>query len=181
MRYYDKAIIQGLTNKFGLNIEEIERLKAQETKEPSWWEEFNMYYRKLFNISDSTPKPTTAAMFETERMILESLAKRESCVIAGRSTFLIFREWKNRVNVFLQASMSHRIERLMNKRGIRYEDAIDIIESVDEGREAYIKKYSDRSRYDTRNYDLIISMDKLSEEDAADIIMEYIKRTEKQD
>ena len=95
VRYYDKAIIQGLTNKFGLNIEEIERLKAQETKEPSWWEEFNMYYRKLFNISDSTPKPTTAAMFETERMILESLAKRESCVIAGRSTFLIFREWKN--------------------------------------------------------------------------------------
>ena len=77
--------------------------------------------------------------------------------------------------------MSHRIERLLNKRGIRYEDAIDIIESVDEGREAYIKKYSDRSRYDTRNYDLIISMDKLSEEDAADIIMEYIKRTEKQD
>lgn len=181
VRYYDKAIIQGLTNKFGLNIEEIERLKAQEAKEPSWWEEFNMYYRKLFNISDSTPKPTTAAMFETERMILESLAERESCVIAGRSTFLIFREWKNRVNVFLQASMSHRIERLMNKRGIRYEDAIDIIESVDEGREAYIKKYSDRSRYDTRNYDLIISMDKLSEEDAADIIMEYIKRTEKQD
>ena len=180
VKYYDKALIQGLTEKFGLDIEEIERLKAQEKKEPSWWQEFNDYYKKLFNTADNKPKPTTAAMFETEQKILESLAEKESCVIAGRSTFLIFREWKNRVNVFLQASLEHRIERLMSKRGLRYEDALDIIESVDEGREAYIKKYSDRSRYDTRNYDLIISMDMLKEEDAADIIMEYIKRTDKQ-
>ena len=35
VKYYDKAIVQGLTEKYGLTVDEIERLKAQE--EPSWW------------------------------------------------------------------------------------------------------------------------------------------------
>ena len=45
--------------------------------------------------------------------------------------------------------------------------------------EAYIKKYEDTSRYDTRNYQLVISMDDLSEDDAAEIILDYIDRTSK--
>jgi cytidylate kinase len=50
---------------------------------------------------------------------------------------------------------------------------------MDATREAYIKKYEDTSRYDTRNYQLVISMDDLSEDDAAEIIMDYIERASK--
>ena len=50
---------------------------------------------------------------------------------------------------------------------------------MDATREAYIKKYEDTSRYDTRNYQLVISMDDLSEDDAAEIILDYIDRTSK--
>ena len=49
----------------------------------------------------------------------------------------------------------------------------------DATREAYIKKYEDTSRYDTRNYQLVISMDDLTEDDAAEVIMDYINRTSK--
>jgi cytidylate kinase len=51
---------------------------------------------------------------------------------------------------------------------------------MDASRETYIKKYEDTSRYDTRNYQLVISMDDLSEDDAVDVIMEYINRMNKQ-
>jgi cytidylate kinase len=57
------------------------------------------------------------------------------------------------------------------------EEARDIIAKMDTSREAYIKKYENTSRYDTRNYQLVISMDGLSEDDAAEIIMDYINRT----
>jgi cytidylate kinase len=50
---------------------------------------------------------------------------------------------------------------------------------MDATREAYIKKYEETSRYDTRNYQLVISMDDLSENDAVEIIMDYINRTSK--
>lgn len=173
VKYYDKAIVQGLTEKYGLTAEEIERLKAQE--KPSWWSELQDRCKSLLS-TNSQPKPSTSAMFETERRILEQLASQESCVVAGRSAFLIFREHPNHLNVFIQASTEHRIERLMKKQGLTYAAALDVLDEVDEGREAYLKKYSDRSRYDTRNYDVVLSMDHMTEDDAVAVIMEYVGR-----
>jgi cytidylate kinase len=43
-------------------------------------------------------------------------------------------------------------------------------------RENYVKKYTNTSRYDTRNYELVIMMDKISEDDAVDIIMDFIDK-----
>jgi cytidylate kinase len=174
VKYYDKALVEGLTKKYGLTLDEIERLKAGKT---SWWDEFNGFYHSFIgssNNSEAADKPTTASMFETERKILESLASQESCVVAGRSAFLVFRDWPNRLNVFIQSSTAHRLERIMSKRGISMQKALDVIDEVDAGREAYIKKYSDKSRYDTRNYQLVISMDELSEDAAVDIIIAYL-------
>ena len=173
VKYYDKAIVQGLTEKYGLTAEEIERLKAQE--KPSWWSELQDRCKSLLSANPQ-PKPSTSAMFETERRILEQLASQDSCVVAGRSAFLIFREHPNHLNVFIQASTEHRIERLMKKQGLTYAAALDVLDEVDEGREAYLKKYSDRSRYDTRNYDVVLSMDHMTEDDAVAVIMEYVGR-----
>ena len=163
VKYYDKPLVDGVTEKFGLSLEEIERLKAQEKE--SWWDTLK-------------GRPTTAAMFETERKILQGLAEEGSCVIAGRNAFLIFREWKNHLHVFIQASRAKRIERLQ-KKGMTMAAAMDTIDEVDAGRETYLQKYSDKSRYDTRHYDLVVMMDVLTEEDAAYIIMAFIDRTSK--
>ena len=163
VKYCDKAVIEGLTQKFGLSPERIEEIKAQKK---SWWNEINSYYQTLVS---SASKPMDAEvvidsekMFETEKHILQELAVQESCVIAGRSGFMVFRQWPNHLNIFIQASKAR-----------------EIIEKVDTTREAYIKKYEDTTRYDTRNYDLVISMDDLSEEDAAELIIDYINRTNK--
>ena len=63
----------------------------------------------------------------------------------------------------------------MRKREITYEQAREIIKQVDEARENYVKKYTGSSRYDTRNYDLVINMDNHTEDEALDIILKYIK------
>jgi len=67
----------------------------------------------------------------------------------------------------------------MTRQGLSREDAIAAIEKVDKGRETFIQKYADTSRYDTRNYDLVINMERLTEDDAVEIIMSYIDRTSK--
>lgn len=177
VKYYDKALVDGLTEKYGMTLEEIERLKAGQMN-TSWWEEFTRFYHSFkspLSSADNENKPTTEAMFETERRIYESLATQESCVVAGRSAFLVFRDWPNHLNVFIQASLAHRIERIQERQGVSTQHAIDIIDQLDAGRETYIKKYSDKSRYDTRNYQLVISMDDLSEEEAVKVIMAYLE------
>ena len=178
--FYDKAVIDGLTQKFGLSPERIEEIKAQKK---SWWNDINTYYQTLVNSAnmpmEAEVKLDTASMFETEQHILQELATHSSCVVAGRTGFMVFREWPNHLNVFIQASMPHRIQRVMRRQNVSEQEARDIIAKMDTTREAYIKKYEDTSRYDTRNYQLVISMDDLSEDDAAEIIMDYIDRASK--
>ena len=178
--FYDKAVIDGLTQKFGLSPERIEEIKAQKK---SWWNDINTYYQTLVNSAnmpmEAEVKLDNASMFETEQRILQELAAQTSCVVAGRTGFMVFREWPNHLNVFIQASMPHRIQRVMRRQNVSEQEARDIIAKMDTTREAYIKKYEDTSRYDTRNYQLVISMDDLSEDDAAGIIMDYIDRASK--
>ena len=180
VKYCDKAVIEGLTNKFGLSPERIEEIKAQKK---SWWNDINNYYQTLVNSTslpmDAEVRLDNATMFETEKRILQELATQSSCVVAGRTGFMVFREWPNHLNVFIQASMEHRIKRIMNRKNVTMEQARDIIAKMDATREAYIKKYEDTTRYDTRNYQLVISMDDLTENDAAEIIIDYVNRTSK--
>ena len=180
VKYCDKAVIDGLTQKFGLSPERIEEIKAQKK---SWWNDINNYYQTLVGSAsmpmEAEVKLDNASMFETEKQILQNLAAHESCVVAGRTGFMVFREWPNHLNVFIQASMAYRIQRVMRRQKVSEQEARDIIAKMDATREAYIKKYEDTSRYDTRNYQLVISMDDLSEDDAAEIILDYIDRTNK--
>ena len=185
--FYDKALIEALEKKYNLNIEQIEKLKGQNH---AWWAEFArsmfsvdlgvpdygkmsaLYYLAVMDFSDV--KPTSKEVFESETEILKGIAEVESCVVAGRSGFYVFRDHPNHLNVFIQASMPYRVERVMRKQQITEEEAVKTIKKVDKMRENYVKKYTGLSRYDTRNYDLVISADGKSEKQIVDIIMKYI-------
>lgn len=180
VKYCDKAIVQGLTQKFGLSIERIEEIKAQKK---SWWNDISNYYNTLVNSADqpmeAEVKLDNKIMFDTEKRILQELASQTSCVVAGRTGFMVFRNWPNHLNIFIQASMEHRIKRVMERQDVTEKEARAIIAKLDADRETYIKKYEDTSRYDTRNYQLVINMDDLSEDDAVAVIMEYVNRMSK--
>ena len=182
--YYDKLLINELKEKFQLDTEQIEKLK---TGKSDWWREFinaamymgqgmnELWYYQRMTGEDDGSLVTSSDMFKVEKQILENAAEEASCVIAGRSGFSIFANHPNHLSILIQASMQHRIERLVRKREITYEQAREIIEQVDEARENYVKKYTGSSRYDTRNYDLVINMDDHTEDEALEIILKYIK------
>ena len=78
------------------------------------------------------------------------------------------------LSVLIQASLNYRVKRLMDKRSISEKEAKKIIKEVDETREEFLKNNARTSRYDTRNYDLVITMDGKTEEEAANVILAYI-------
>ena len=55
------------------------------------------------------------------------------------------------------------------------EEAGELIEEIDRKRENYVKRYTGTSRYDARNYHLVINMDGLSEDDAVRLILDFLK------
>ena len=178
--FYDKALITALQEKFHLTVEEIEKLKG---RNHSWWADIerilkigpgisSSYY--LPNKGDEPDLLTTDEMFQAETMILQDIAVHNSCVVAGRSGFYVFRAHPNHLSILIQASMPFRLERIMRKQNMTEEEARKTIDKVDKMRENYVKKYTKTSRYDTRNYDLVISADGKTEDEIVDIIMKYI-------
>jgi cytidylate kinase len=183
VEFYDKALIKTLEERYSLTVEEIEKLKGQSR---NWLAELK---RALFASEgiavtsnyilavpgDKPIQPTTYDMFKAEQEILKSIAAEESCVIAGRSGFYVFRDHPNHLSVLIQASIPFRIERVMRKQNMTREQAVKTIEQIDKMRENYIKEFTKTSRYDTRNYDLVITADGKTEDQIVDIIMKYIE------
>ena len=180
--FFDKAIVQGLKEKYELTTEEIERLKGQKH---NWWADFKRSLKimpsyaapQIISSKDAIPDfLITDDIFQTETEILKGIADDESCVIAGRSGFFVFRDHPNHLSILIQASLKYRISRLVEKRGISREEAQSIIKEVDTGRENYVKKYTGTSRYDTRNYDIVLNADEHTEEEIVELILQYIKK-----
>jgi len=178
--FYDKAVIKALHEKFHITPEEIERLKG---RKHGWWAEVEHILKIGSGVSmeyympqkgDAPDMLTTDEMFKTETLILQDLAVDGSCVVAGRSGFYVFRMHPNHLSVLIQASMEHRVERVARKQNVTPEEARKIIDQVDKMRENYVKKYTGTSRYDTRNYQLVITADDKTEEEIANLIMQYI-------
>jgi cytidylate kinase len=177
--YYDKALAKPLEEKFNLTSDQIERLKSNNR---SWWEDVKRVLilgEEAANSSDFYDEKnkdlvTSEAVLKAEKEILQDIAIEESCVIAGRSAFYVMNGFPNSLNILIQASMEYRKNRIMGKRGISEKEAKKIIKEVDESREEYLKNNAHTSRYDTRNYDLVIKMDGKTEEEAANVILAYI-------
>ena len=177
--FYDKALIRALEEKYELTTEEIERLKSRKR---SWWADFKRVMIVGEDAANSTnyyvgsdaDLLTTEALFKAEKEILMGIAEEESCVIAGRSAFFVLNGHPNRLSILIQAPIEYRIERVMKKQNMNWREAMKVINKVDKMREEYVKNYAQTSRYDTRNYDLVINMAGKTEEEAANLILSYI-------
>ena len=183
VRYSDKDLINGLREKFNLTATSIEQLKGEKK---NWLADFIHWVApmpKAREIVDADSKfiqefrsdVTTNDVFKAESDILEAIAEEGSCVIAGRSGFFVLEDHPRKVDVFITASRENRVARVMSKQNLTEEQANAVIDSVDESRENYVKRFTGSSRYDARNYDLVLSADGHTEEELANLILAYIK------
>ena len=177
--YYDKALTKPLEEKFNMTADQIENLKSNNR---SWWQDVKRVLilgeeaaNSLDYYDEKKKKQVTSeAVLKAEKEILHSIAIEDSCVIAGRSAFYVMNGYPNSLNILIQASMEYRLNRIMTKRDISEKEAKKIIKEVDEMREEYLKNNARTSRYDTRNYDLVIKMDGKTEEEAVNVILTFI-------
>lgn len=181
VNYSDKRLLKELEEKFNLTSEGIEHLKK---KKKNWFTDlFNQVSpsnKTSFKVGNYTfsreykEAVTVQDIFDAEKEILNAFADEGSCVIAGRSAFFVLKDRPNKVDIFITASKEHRIARIMAKQGMTREEAIELMEKTDKGRENYVQRYTGLSRYDMRNYDIILDMDYLTEDEAVEKIVAFI-------
>ena len=178
VRFCDKQLIRELVNMFGLNEGEIERIKG---KKQNWLEDLFSRISPEFGSEmfiprgvEEPPVVTSNEIFENEKQIILSIAEESSCVIAGRSGFFILKDHPNKLDVFIHASRQKRIERVMRRQELTEKKAEEVIDYVDKARDNYIQKFAGTSRYDLRNYDLVLNMDYITEDEAVECILKAI-------
>ncbi len=174
VKYFDKAVTEHLSMFFNLSKAEIEKHKA----EKSWWMKLVHSYLADQEMETAVdvlpPTPTPHNIFSVEEECLKEIAATGSCVIAGRTTAYVFRDHPNAVRVLIISTLDKRVKRIMRKQNLTEQQAIKLIEDLDEGRENYTKKITSESRYDSRAYDLVINVANMSEQQAADLILLYV-------
>ena len=128
VEFYYKSVIKGLEKKFNLTAEEVEKQKG---REHGWWASIKRQLTGsvvssspfLPKVADEAELLDTDDIFKAETEILKGIAEEESCVIAGRSGFFVFRDHPNHMNILIQASMPHRVQRVVSKQNITEEEA----------------------------------------------------------
>ena len=182
VHYSDKQLISSLKEKFNLTVNGIEKLKGEKK---NWLADFIQMVAPvpkagMFTDADSKyiqevrKDVSVKDVFDAEKEILNAIADQGSCVIAGRSGFFVLKDRPEKVDIFITASREKRIERVMRKQDRSREQAEALIDSVDESRENYVRRITGGSRYDIRNYDLVLNMDRLSEDEAVAMILAYL-------
>lgn len=180
VKVYDKRLLDDFKQRYNLTTEEMDRIRANKK---SWWDDFVKYYQASRLWSD---KPlaesyeqqdvTSELVYQEEERILKELAEQESCVILGRTGFHIFRDYPNAFKVFLIADKPFRRDKVARRLNINEGSADLLINKVDEARENFTKTFSEKSRYDARNYDLVVNVTGLEPEEIAQFVAECVKR-----
>lgn len=116
-------------------------------------------------------------IYESEVEVIKELAQKP-CIILGRCASEILKDKKNVLNIYVCADKEDRIQRIMKKDDISYEEAKEKVEKTDEERAVYYHEHTGKAWGDVNNYHMILNTSDLGLENCADILMRYFEKLE---
>ena len=115
--------------------------------------------------------------YATESEVIKKLAEKP-CIILGRCASEILAGQPNVFNIYIVADKEDRIQRIMAKEDLTYENAKIMLEENDKARAAYYNENTGKLWGDVNNYHMILDTSKLGIENCADILMRYFEKVE---
>ena len=115
--------------------------------------------------------------YESEVEAIKGLAQKP-CIILGRCASEILKDRLNVFNIYVCADKEDRIERIMKKESLTYEEAAQKIDANDRERSRYYHEHTGKAWGDVNNYHMILNTSDLGVENCADILMRYFEQKE---
>ena len=171
-KYYDREILNLAAKESGLSekiFEENDEKKG--------------FFRGLLNLGvphlgggGDKPGFTQESLFQFQSDAIQKAAKEGSCVFVGRCADYVLRDFPNMVNIFITASMGHRVEQIMNKQHLDFEAAQKFIEQKESDRASYYNYYTGKKWGAAESYDLCIDSSILGFVETEKLIAEFIRK-----
>ena len=172
-KYYDRELLNLAAKESGFS----EKFFEQNDERKGFFKGlFNMQTSHVSGGSMYKTNFSQESLFQFQSDAIIKAAKEGSCVFVGRCADYILRDFPNTVNVFITASMKYRINQIMNKQHMDYEEARKFIESKESKRATYYNYYTGKKWGAAESYDLCIDSSILGFVDTEKIIAEFIRK-----
>ena len=129
VEYYDRDLIDKVVEQIGVDRELVEKADSGE----------NVKYEFDTNFGPRYANLTNRVIYE-QFEVINKFAEKSSCVIIGRCSNYILKDRKGCLNVFIYAPFEKRVEYVMEKKGVSYDEAAELV------------KYNDRMLSSRYNY-----------------------------
>ena len=129
VEYYDRDLIDKVVEQIGVDRELVEKADSGE----------NVKYEFDTNFGPRYANLTNRVIYE-QCEVINKFAEKSSCVIIGRCSNYILKDRKDCLNVFIYAPFEKRVEYVMEKKGVSYDEAAELV------------KYNDRMLSSRYNY-----------------------------
>lgn len=172
IKCYDDEILKKVVQDTGFSLKDVRSIDEKEKK--SFW------YNYVINTSKGNTNflesiPRAERVFIEQSKIIEDLANKESCVIIGRASNYVLRNYPKVINVFVYASdPEFKIQRKQKFANLNRKDAIKMIEKIDKQRSDYYRSFTNQEWGNKDNYDIFIDTSKLGVENTIKLIIEYV-------
>ena len=118
---------------------------------------------------------------KTFAMLRDKAANGESFLIIGRCSDQVLKGNPNMLSIFICGNQQAKVGRVMEKKGLSAEEAIEEIKEVDRSRKSYHNYYCETKWGDARGYDMTVKSDVLGFEGTAKMLIAYIRSFMEQD
>jgi len=126
-------------------------------------------------IAGTNELPINDKLFLIQSDIIRDAANKGPCVIVGRCSNYILREYPNVFKVFIHAKKEDRVKHAIEVDGIDANKAADFVTKRDKQRANYYNFYSSLRWDDINAYNLTLDTSLFSVDEAADIIIKAIE------
>ena len=163
--YYDYEIVQQIAQESGFAKEYIEENGEDASSTSTFGFIWNNYG---YNLSDE--------LYVAQRNVICELADKGNCVIVGRCSDYILRNFKNHISIYIYAPYYDRLRNCVDTLNMNPDEAKRIIDETDAAREAFNQHYAKCSAVEISMKDVLIDSSTLGLEGTAELLVDMVKR-----
>jgi cytidylate kinase len=126
----------------------------------SFWQNFTrlaLLTNQTLSLETQRYIPSDSELFEMECSTIQRIAEKSSAVFLGRCGYHVLQDHPRRVSILVTANLPARVKRLRELFNLPEAQALDLIQTNDRDRAAYIRTLTKQNWFDVRPYDLCLN------------------------
>ena len=171
---YSSQILRMASEDSGIN-EKLFGMSDEKLRKAPWFKTLSRPYDGELLAPEDKDFIKDDNLFNYQAKIIRELAGKESCVIIGRCSNYILKDYPNVLRVFIHADWDFRMEKAAEKLSMSQKEIEKFLQKDDKRKDEYYRRFTGEEWKDATQYDLCLDSSKLGYEKCIEEIENQLK------